>query len=45
MIISLLRYVMLTSSLKLRLHEKLDPIFVGSCGLFSSSLNLIKTIY
>lgn len=45
MVISVLRYIMLTSSLKLRLHEKLDPIFVSSCGLFSSCLNLIKTIY
>ena len=43
--ISLLRFVMLTSSLKLRYHDKLDPIFVASCGLFSSVLNFIKTIF
>lgn len=36
---------MLTSSLKLQWYEKLDPIFVATCGVFSSTLNFIKTIY
>ena len=44
-VISVLRMIMLTSSLRLKHHEKLDPIFVACCGLFSSTLNLIKTIF
>ena len=43
--LSLLRIVMLISSLKLRGHEKLDPIFVGVCGVGSSILNFLKAFY
>ncbi len=36
---------MLVSSLKLRGHKKLDPIFVGVCGVASSILNFLKAFY
>ena len=36
---------MLTSSLKLRFHEKLDPIFVGSCGMLSAVLSFLKALF
>jgi hypothetical protein len=36
---------MLTSSLRLKYHEKLDPVFVGVCGLASSVLGFMKALY
>lgn len=36
---------MLTSSLRLRYHEKLDPIFVGVCGLCSAVLGFLKAMF
>lgn len=44
-VISILRFIMLTSSLKLKGYQYLDPIFVGVCGLISSILNFLKTIF
>jgi hypothetical protein len=37
--------MMLTSSLKLVGHEKLDPVFVGVCGLLSATLGFIKALF
>lgn len=43
--LSFLRFFMLTSSLKLRGHDKLDPIFVGVCGLCSATLGFLKALF
>jgi hypothetical protein len=45
MILSLFRFLMLVSSLKLAGHDKLDPIFVGFCGLGSSILGFLKALF
>lgn len=37
--------MMLTSSLELVGHEKLDPVFVGVCGLVSATLGFIKALF
>ena len=37
--------MMLTSSLKLPGHKKLDPIFVGGCGVLSATLGFIKALF
>jgi len=36
---------MLTDSLRLKYHEKLDPIFVGMCGLSSAILGFLKAMF
>ena len=36
---------MLTDSLKLKYHDKLDPIFVGLCGLSSAILGFLKAMF
>ena len=36
---------MLISSLKLRGYEKLNPIFVGWCGVTSAILGFLKAFY
>lgn len=43
--LSVLRFIMLTSSLRLKYHEKLDPVFVGACGLASSILGFMKAMF
>ncbi len=45
MSLSILRFMMLTKSLKLKGHTYLDPIFVGLCGLLSAILGFLKALF
>ena len=43
--LSIFRMFMLINSLKLIGHKKLNPVFIGLCGVMSSILGFLKTIY
>ncbi|CAD8109500.1 unnamed protein product [Paramecium sonneborni] len=45
LILSVLRFFMLTKSLRMAGYQYLDPVFVASCGLVSSGIALFKAIY
>ena len=45
LILSLLRFCMLTKSLKMAGYQYLNPIFVASCGLVSAMIALFKAVY
>jgi hypothetical protein len=45
LIVSILRFFMLTKSLKTTGYKYLHPIFVATCGLVSAAISLFKAVY
>ncbi|KAM3143342.1 hypothetical protein pb186bvf_004403 [Paramecium bursaria] len=45
LILSILRFFMLTKSLKMKGYQYLDPVFVAFCGFTSASIALFKAVY